>query len=85
MIWTTEDMCHSNPEKIKHIIKDTNTSFIDNMFDFFRVGVAHILSGPDHILFILSLLLVFVSWKDILKLTSVFTLAHSITLILAGT
>ena len=70
---------------ILRIIKDTNTSFIDNMFDFFRVGVAHILSGPDHILFILSLLLVFVSWKDILKLTSVFTLAHSITLILAGT
>ena len=55
------------------------------MFDFFRIGVSHILNGPDHVLFILSLLLVFVSWKDILKLTSVFTLAHSITLILAGT
>ena len=70
---------------ILRIIKDTNTSFIDNMFDFFRIGVSHILNGPDHVLFILSLLLVFVSWKDILKLTSVFTLAHSITLILAGT
>ncbi len=55
------------------------------MYDFFRIGVGHILSGPDHILFVLSLLLVFISWKDILKLTGIFTIAHSITLILAGT
>ncbi len=55
------------------------------MFDFFRVGVSHILNGPDHILFVLSLLLVFVSWKDILRLTGIFTIAHSITLLLAGT
>ena len=41
------------------------------------------MSGPDHILFVLSLLLAFVSLKDILKLTGTFTVAHSITLILA--
>ena len=74
-----------NWAEILKIVRDRNTSFIDNMFDFFRIGIWHILSGPDHILFVLSLLLVFVSWRDILRLTTTFTIAHSITLILAGT
>ena len=71
--------------EIIRIIRDRQTSFFDNMLDFFKLGVGHILSGTDHILFVLSLLLVFISWKDILKLTATFTVAHSITLILAGT
>lgn len=60
------------------------TSFFDNAFDFLKLGVQHILSGPDHILFVLSLLLVFAGIKNILKFTGTFTIAHSITLILAG-
>lgn len=74
-----------NWAEILKIIRNDQTSLFDNMYDFFRIGVGHILSGPDHILFVLSLLLVFISWKDILKLTGIFTIAHSITLILAGT
>ncbi len=49
-----------------------------------KLGVTHILSGPDHILFVLSFLLVFTGIRDVLKYTSTFTVAHSITLILAG-
>lgn len=71
--------------EIVRIARDQKTSFVDNMLDFFKLGINHILSGPDHILFVLSLLLVFKTWKDILKLTATFTVAHSITLILAGT
>ncbi len=71
--------------EIIRIAQDQTTSFLDNLIDFFKLGVAHILSGPDHILFVLSLLLVFVGWKDILKFTTTFTVAHSITLVLAGT
>ncbi len=76
---------YRNGTEILGIIRNNKTSLIDNMYDFFKLWVWHILSGPDHILFVLSLLLVFVSWKEILKLTWVFTIAHSITLILAGT
>ncbi len=72
-------------EAIISIIQNQNTTFFDNIIDFLKLGVHHILSGADHILFVLSLLLVFVSWKEILKLTGTFTIAHSITLILAGT
>lgn len=56
---------------ILKVVRDSNTSFTDNIYDFFRIGVEHILDGPDHILFVLSLLLVFISWKDILRLTGI--------------
>ncbi|CAN5155756.1 hypothetical protein BH11PAT3_BH11PAT3_2470 [soil metagenome] len=71
--------------EIVEIVRNQKTSFLDNFFDFIKLGINHILSGPDHILFVLSLLLIFISWKDILKLTTTFTISHSITLILAGT
>lgn len=72
-------------EAILEMVRQQKTSLFDNMFDFFKLGIHHILSGFDHILFVLSLLLVFISWKDVLKLTGTFTVAHSITLVLAGT
>lgn len=76
---------YENGIEILAIIRNNETSFFDNIYDFFKLWIWHILSWPDHILFVLSLLLVFISWKEILKLTWVFTLAHSITLVLAGT
>ena len=66
-------------------LANQKTSFVDNSFDFIRLGVQHILSGFDHILFVLSFLLIFVGIKTVLKYTSTFTIAHSLTLILAGT
>ena len=76
-------------EKIKseqNVIDIVNqkTSFLDNTYDFMKLGLRHILSGSDHILFVLSLLLVFAGIRNILKFTATFTVAHSITLILAG-
>lgn len=65
-------------------IVNQKTNFFDNAFDFLKVGVKHILSGPDHILFVLSLLLVFKGIRNILLYTGTFTIAHSLTLILAG-
>ncbi len=48
------------------------------------IGIEHILSGPDHILFVISLLLLPFAFRRILILISVFTVSHSLTLILAG-
>lgn len=72
-------------EKIIKTVRNPRHGLFHNGFDFLKLGIGHILSGPDHILFVLSLLLIFTGFKDILRLTSVFTIAHSITLILAGT
>ncbi len=57
---------------------------------FVREGFAHILDGTDHLLFVLMILLPSVhrglsrSWPSLLKIVTLFTVAHSITLFLAG-
>ena len=53
------------------------------LYDFLRMGVRHIFLGYDHILFLIVLLLVRVPLSEIIKAVSAFTVAHSITLILA--
>jgi hypothetical protein len=69
------------------------------LVDYIRVGIWHIWIGYDHILFLISLLLPAVlvrrdrrwepvetfrpAWVAVLKIVTVFTLAHSITLWLA--
>lgn len=50
---------------------------------FLVQGVIHIFTGPDHILFIVGLLLLGGTLKQLLKIVTAFTLAHSITLCLA--
>ena len=67
------------------IAQNQQTSGLDTALDFFRLGVTHILTGPDHVLFILSLLLVFISIPHTLKLITLFTVGHSLTLFLAVT
>lgn len=47
---------------------------------FLMVGIEHILSGPDHLLFVLGLLLIVRNRLMLLKTVSGFTLAHSLTL-----
>ncbi len=50
---------------------------------FILLGIEHILTGYDHILFLLSLLMVGASLRQLLKSVTAFTVAHSITLSLA--
>ena len=50
---------------------------------FFLLGVEHILSGYDHLLFLLGLLLRGGGWLSLAKIITAFTLAHSVTLALA--
>jgi hypothetical protein len=50
---------------------------------FIRLGVEHILTGYDHLLFLFALLVGAGSFWRVLGIASMFTLAHSITLSLA--
>jgi hydrogenase/urease accessory protein HupE len=50
---------------------------------FVALGVKHILTGYDHLLFLLALLVVTQQFVSALKIITCFTLAHSITLALA--
>lgn len=48
--------------------------------DFTALGVDHILSGYDHLAFVLALLLIVSGWRRLLLTVTSFTLAHSVTL-----
>src|SRR5262249_31374859 len=53
------------------------------VFGFVRLGVEHILTGYDHLLFLLALLIGATGFWRVLGIVTAFTLAHSITLSLA--
>jgi hydrogenase/urease accessory protein HupE len=50
---------------------------------FFKLGIGHIVTGYDHLLFLFSLLLVSTSLRRTFWTISAFTVAHSVTLALA--
>jgi hydrogenase/urease accessory protein HupE len=52
---------------------------------FIVLGVAHILTGYDHLLFLAGVLVVLRRWRDVVQTITAFTVAHSITLALATT
>jgi hydrogenase/urease accessory protein HupE len=52
-------------------------------FDFFLLGVRHILTGYDHLLFLFGLLIVSRNVRSTALLITCFTIAHSLTLALS--
>jgi HupE / UreJ protein len=52
--------------------------------DFVKLGVEHILTGYDHLLFLLALLAIARGFWSVVKIVTAFTLAHSVTLTLAA-
>ncbi len=61
---------------------------MDNFIFFFREGLFHVLdwNAYDHILFLIALVVVydFKDWKKVLWLITLFTLGHTLSLILAA-
>jgi hypothetical protein len=49
-----------------------------------KLGIEHILTGADHLVFLLGLILVAGGWRPLLGVVTAFTVAHSITLALAS-
>ncbi len=59
-------------------------SVLTTMREFIPLGIEHILTGYDHIAFLLALIVIWLPFKEILKIITAFTVAHSITLLLAA-
>jgi len=53
--------------------------------NYFWLGVEHLLSGIDHLIFVLGLIFIVVGFKTLIKTITAFTVAHSITLALSVT
>jgi hydrogenase/urease accessory protein HupE len=50
------------------------------MREYVRLGIAHILAGPDHLLFVFGLVLLAGTARRLLATVTAFTLGHSVTL-----
>jgi hydrogenase/urease accessory protein HupE len=65
-------------------IPDAPAPSTTGFLDFFKLGVEHILTGFDHLLFLCALLLTLTRIGQMLGIVTAFTLAHSLTLALAA-
>ena len=54
------------------------------MGTFIPAGIEHIMIGPDHIAFLIGLLLLGGGWRRLLTIVTAFTIGHSVTLSLAA-
>lgn len=63
-------------------LPQTQHKLAERLWRFFKMGVEHIFLGYDHICFLIALIVVS-RFREIIKIVTSFTIAHSITLILA--
>lgn len=64
-------------------LASTHTAFY-TFRQFLKLGIEHILTGFDHLAFLLALLIASLSLRAVVKIVTSFTVAHSITLALAA-
>ncbi|MFC7649552.1 HupE/UreJ family protein [Streptosporangium lutulentum] len=68
----------------QHRSFSTQQSWAERFWEFFRLGAEHLLTGIDHILFLLALIAGSRRLREIVLAATTFTLAHSVTFILAA-
>lgn len=57
---------------------------VSGFMGFLRHGLHHVATGYDHVLFLASLTLAAASWRRLLAIIGIFTLAHSLTVTLSA-
>ena len=67
-----------------HPFQPNRVSALDQTYEFTLLGIEHILTGYDHLLFLLGLHILDRKITHVLKIITAFTLAHSLTLALAA-
>jgi hypothetical protein len=68
---------HGMSEDEKHAIVE------GGYVQFIQLGATHMLTGYDHLLFVLGFVFFLTTFKDVITYVTVFTVGHSITLIFA--
>ncbi len=67
---------------LAHDVSDSDRQVLmdGDLFSYIWVGAKHMITGYDHILFLVGVIFFLSGFRDILKFITVFTLGHSITL-----
>ena len=70
---------------LAHGISETDKTEImhGNLLDFVFLGAKHMITGFDHILFLIGVIFFLTRFLDIVKFVTAFTIGHSLTLIFA--
>ena len=68
----------------QHPSFSTHQSTARRFWEFFRLGAEHLLTGPDHLLFLVALIAGSRRLREIVLAATTFTIAHSMTFILAA-
>ena len=71
------------PERPRFIVEAPQSS-AGVAWTYTTLGVRHILSGADHLLYILAMLFLVTGWRRILATMTAFTATHSLTLTAAA-
>ena len=71
-------------EELKSVTVDIDRTVATGWFDFVKLGIEHILTGYDHLLFLVALLATARGAWSVVRIVTAFTLAHSITLSVAA-
>ena len=80
----TDEFVFTNGAKHLGMEAGVALSFWDTFAQFTLMGVEHIITGYDHLVFLFALILLGGTFGSILKIVTSFTVGHSITLILAS-
>lgn len=72
---------------IAHDVARSDRAFVQTVsgpafFPFFYLGTKHMVTGYDHILFLLGVVLLLRAFRDVVLYVSMFTIGHSTTLLL---
>jgi hydrogenase/urease accessory protein HupE len=76
--WTLDDATSTSTSA------SSTAATLSTAWSMLKLGVEHILTGYDHLVFLLGLIIVGGSLRSLVGVVSAFTLAHSITLALAA-
>ena len=75
-----------SPEAFAHGVDDDTRTFLENntgvqFVPFLYIGAKHMVTGYDHLLFLLGVLFVLYRSRDVLLYVTMFTVGHSVTLL----
>ena len=82
--YSLEQVIFSTDTRTYKFGKGNEKSLFQQAILFVWLGIEHIFIGYDHIMFLLALVVVGGRLRDMVKIVSAFTVAHSITLCLAA-
>ncbi len=79
-----KDSAHASAAHGKDSVQPARMPLLATIWQFTILGIEHILTGYDHMAFLLALIVIGLSIREVLKIITAFTVAHSITLLLAA-